>query len=86
MNDTLVIDIQYFGSINWINTLFQYSNIKFELYESWQKMSFRNRTLVAGSHGPISLSVPLENGRNQRILLKDVKISHQQAWEKQHWR
>ena len=54
MNDTLVIDIQYFGSINWINTLFQYSNIKFELYESWQKMSFRNRTLVAGSHGPIS--------------------------------
>jgi hypothetical protein len=86
MIDSLIIDIQYFGSINWINTLTQFSNIQIEQYESWQKMSFRNRTTVVGSHGPISLSVPLENGRNQRMLIKEVKISHQQPWETQHWR
>ena len=86
LKDTLVIDLQYFGTINWINTLFQFSNIIFEQYDSWQKMSFRNRTLIAGSHGVINLSVPLENGRNQRILFKEVTISHTQNWEQIHWR
>jgi hypothetical protein len=49
-------------------------------------MSFRNRSVVAGSNGVVDLSVPLENGRNQRQLMKDVKISHLANWQVQHFR
>ncbi len=49
-------------------------------------MSFRNRSVVAGSNGPVNLSVPLENGRGQRELVKDVRVSNQVDWRKQHWR
>ena len=49
-------------------------------------MSFRNRTMVAGSNGTVNLSVPLENGRGQRELVKDVRVSQQVDWQKQHWR
>ena len=82
----IIIDIQYFGSINYIKTLFQFSNIQIEQYESYQKMSFRNRCVVAGSNGPVNLSVPLEKGRGQKELMKDVRISHSANWRVQHWR
>ena len=82
----LTIDNQYFGSINYINTLFQFSNIQIEQYESYQKMSFRNRCMVVGSNGVVNLSVPLEKGRNQKQLMKDVRISYSGNWQAQHLR
>ena len=32
------------------------------------------------------LSIPLANGRNQRIPMKDVKIDSSVNWQQQHWR
>ncbi len=81
-----IIEYQYFGAINYINTLFQFSNIEFEVCESFQKMSFRNRMVLAGSNGLVNLSVPLEKGRDQKQLLKDVRISYSLPWQQQHWR
>ncbi len=49
-------------------------------------MSFRNRCMVAGSNGVVNLSVPLEKGRGQKELMKDVRISHSANWQLQHWR
>jgi len=85
-NTNLIIENQYFGSINYINTLFQFSNIIIEQYESYQKMSFRNRCVVVGSNGLVNLSVPLENGRHQKQLMKDVRISYSGNWQAQHLR
>lgn len=86
IKDTILIDIQYFGNVDWYKMLFQYSNIKIEQYETYQKMSFRNRCSIVGSNGLINLSVPLEKGRGQKLLLKDVKISYSENWQDQHWR
>lgn len=83
---TILTEFQYFGTVNWYKTLFRYSNIKFELYENYQKMSFRNRCMIVGSNGIINLSVPLEKGRSQKLLMKDVKISYSENWQEQHWR
>lgn len=82
----LLIEYQYFGGINYINTLFQFSNIEFEVYESFQKMSFRNRMVLAGSNGLVTLSVPLEKGRDQKQPIRDVRISYSLPWQQQHWR
>lgn len=83
---SLIIEYQYFGCINYINTLFQFSNIEFEACESFQKMSFRNRMVVAGSNGLVHLSVPLEKGRDQKQLIRDIRISYSLPWQQQHWR
>lgn len=82
----LIIEYQYFGSINYINTLFHYSNIEFEVYENFQKMSFRNRMVLAGSNGLVHLSIPLEKGRDQKQPIRDVRISYSLPWQQQHWR
>ncbi len=86
-NETQILtDIQYFGTVNWYKILFQFSNIQIEQYETYQKMSFRNRCMIAGSNGVIQLSVPLEKGRGQKLFMKDVKISYSENWQEQHWR
>ncbi|BAV06238.1 WbqC family protein [Filimonas lacunae] len=60
--------------------------VNFEACENFQKNSFRNRCVVAGSNGVINLSVPLVNGRDQKVLYKQLKIDHTQNWQVQHWR
>jgi hypothetical protein len=82
----LIVEYQYFGSINYINTLLQFSNIEFEVYENFQKMSFRNRMVLAGSNGLVHLSIPLEKGRDQKQPIQDVRISYSLPWQQQHWR
>lgn len=85
-NSIILIESQYFGTVNCINTLFHFSNIKIEQYETFQKMSFRNRCRVADSNGVLDLTVPVENGRNSRGLIKDIRISYREDWSTRHWR
>jgi len=84
-NRILLIDNQYFPNIDYIKILFKNTYIIFSAFEAYQKMSFRNRCVVAGSNGLINLSVPVENGRNQKAPFKDVRISYRDGWQKQQW-
>lgn len=77
----LLIDLQYFPVVDYYSTLYRYSDIVFEQYESHQKMSFRNRCIIAGANGTINLTVPLAGGRDQKSLAKDVKIDNTFNWQ-----
>lgn len=81
---TFITELQYFPSIIYFLNLIDASDIIFDQYESYQKMSFRNRTMVAGANGAIILSVPLTNGRNQKGLMKDIRIANQERWQIMH--
>lgn len=82
----LLIDYQYYGTVNYYKMLFNFKYIEFEEYEHYQKGSFRNRTIIPGANGLIPLSVPLQNGRDQRALFRDIKISYKDNWVLQHTR
>lgn len=82
----LLIDLQYFPQCNLFKISNKFSNIVFDKYEYYQKMSFRNRCQIAGAEGVINLSVPLAKGRDQKSIMKDVKISDQDDWQGQHWK
>jgi len=86
IENTHLIELQYFGCVNYINCLFKNTNVGIFSSEGYQKMSFRNRCIVAGSNGLVNLSVPLQNGRGQKAAMKAVRISYKDAWQTQHWR
>lgn len=83
---TLIIDIQYFSPVIAYNKLSKFSHCVFEQYEWFQKMSFRNRCTLSGANGIIHLSIPLENGRDQKKLIRDVKIDYRENWQDRHWK
>ncbi|HTE27437.1 WbqC family protein [Flavitalea sp.] len=82
----LIIDLQYFPTVNYYLTLLNIEHIIFEQYDHHIKMSFRNRCMIAGANGRIKLSIPLVGGRDQRTISKEVKIDNSVNWQLQHLR
>lgn len=83
---TLIIDCQSFSCISYIKKSIEYQYIKIEKYENFQKMSFRNRYMIMGANGIQNLTVPIAGGREQKTLIKDVRIDNSTNWQTKHWR
>lgn len=82
---SLIIDLQYFGSVGWYKKVYNYKHVYLSEYEKHAKMSFRNRTLLASADGVLRLSVPIVDGRNERQFYKAIKIVAGR-WPKEHFR
>lgn len=82
----LLVDYQYIGTVNYYKMLFNSLYIEFEEYDYYQKGRIRNRMVIPGANGLISLSVPLENGRDQKRLFKELTIAYKDNWVLQHTR
>jgi len=82
----LLVESQYFPTVTLFKKSIEVLNIKIAEYETWRKMSFRNRCVVAGANGPINLSIPLLEGREQKKVMKEVVIDNRKAWQSQHWK
>lgn len=53
--------------------------------EHFVKQSHRNRTVIYGANGPLSLSIPLKKYSN-KDRTEDIEISYEQDWQTNHWR
>ena len=82
----LIIDSQYFPSVIFYKISYKYSYLLFEQYETYQKMSFRNRCVIAGATGVQALSIPLAGGREQKTLMRDIRVDSRRDWQRDHWR
>jgi hypothetical protein len=82
----VLVELQYFPPISFLSALYGESYVYLDLYESYRKMSFRNRCFIAGAEGIISLSVPLKNGRNQLLPMNEVRISETEPWRTRHFK
>lgn len=77
-----------FPTISWYDAILEFGikEVQIDNDIRFEKMSYRNRYYVAGAQGLHLLTIPVENGRNQRIPMKDVKIDNKSNWQKVHWR
>jgi len=82
----IVSELQYFPPLTFFSALYRSTYVYLDIYEPYRKMSFRNRCLLAGDRGVISLSVPLKEGRNQRLPVKEVMISDAENWQSRHFK
>ncbi len=83
---TVLVEFQYFPPVILIKKIVEFSNVKFDIYDEYRKMSFRNRCVLAGGAGKVNLSIPLVEGRNQRRPSKEVRIDNKTDWQGQHWK
>lgn len=82
----LLVDCQYFAPVTLWGISTKCTHVIFDGYDRYQKMSFRNRSVIIGSNGPILLSVPLVDGRDQRRPMKEVRIANNMPWQSQHFK
>ena len=81
---TYLFDYQYFGNVNYYFELINTVHYKFDEYDNFQKMSFRNRCRVLGANGTIDLSIPVVGGRELKRPMREVKICYKEDWRSRH--
>ena len=76
----------YNGPVNYFARLVQQEELVLEQFESYSKQTFRNRCMIMGPNGVITLSIPVSRKHGVKTLLRDIRIDYDSNWNKIHWR
>lgn len=81
----ILLPIFYLPPVSWFAVFLKEENeIVLEQYENFPKQTYRNRTNIYGANGRLSLIIPI-NHSGERVM-KDIKVSHRENWQKLHWK
>ncbi|MDO8952408.1 MAG: WbqC family protein, partial [Draconibacterium sp.] len=86
MSRLVLLGTAYFAPIQYYSKLLNADKVYIEQFENFIKQTYRNRCVVLGGNGVIQLIVPVVKGRGPKILIKDLKISYDTDWQRNHWR
>lgn len=75
----------YLPPVSWFANHIFCDEIYFDIGLQYRKNLKLNRCSIAGANGIILLSIPLEKGRQQHGMIKDIRISYSRPWQKIHW-
>jgi hypothetical protein len=76
----------YFGSIPYFQSIAKCSVIAIDVHEHYKKQTWRNRTQILESNGPMYLSVPVMRRNGSKTPVKDIRINYDTDWRKDHWK
>jgi hypothetical protein len=82
----LITVLPYFGTIDFVKSITNQNDIYFDNEQSFTKMSFKNRMVIATAQGALHLTIPIIGGRDQKLPLKEVKIAYNSPWHHQHYK
>jgi len=82
----LITDYQYFGSICFIELIYKQDQVYFDKYAPFTKLSFKNRMVILSAQGPLTLTIPIEGGRDQKTAMKDIRIAYDAPWQAQNFK
>ena len=85
MEKSILLEIQYLPSLQYVSKLLEYPKIYLEQHENYSKGSYRNRCHIASAQGLQRLSIPLEGGKHQQQPIREVRIANDEPWQSQHW-
>ncbi len=73
----------YFAPITQYIIYAQYNHVEVEVYDHFQKQTYRNRCYILGANGVQLLSVPLEHQKGlSNTISKDVRIDNSTQWQR----
>ena len=84
---TTLLHPAYFPNIATFATLVQHQ-VVWEVWDNYQKQTYRNRCYIATDQGRHMLTVPIKHigGDQGRQLYRDVRIDNSYQWQRLHWR
>ena len=79
-----LLAISYFSPIYFYKQLTNCPVVYIENDENYLKQTYRNRCEIYAANGKLSLSIPVQKLSNQKTNIRDIKISYEINWQKQH--
>lgn len=77
----------YFPNCHTMAVIAQHG-VVWEVWDNFQKQTYRNRCYIATDQGELMLNVPIKHvgGTTGRQVYRDVRIENAYPWQRQHWR
>jgi len=82
----LVYPAYYNGPVSYFARLFREREIILEQYENYTKQTYRNRCVIMGPNGILTLSIPVVRNKGGKTLMKDICIDYDTPWNRVHWK
>lgn len=83
---SIIIHPTYFPNIAAFVAMAQDTDVIFEVEDNFLKQTYRNRALIYGANGKLTLNVPVTHSQKNRQKYKDVKIFNDDNWQVIHWK
>ena len=79
-----ILFLPYFGNIEFFHVLMKSEEAIFEIWDTYPKQTFRNRTVILGANGPLNLSVPVIKPNGSKSKTCEIRIDYTDDWQKNH--
>lgn len=86
MEDSVLLSTAYFPPAEYFSLMIHRRRALIEKWENYQKQTYRNRCVILGANGPLSLIVPVIRGSFHKTALKDLEIDNSRRWRDIHLR
>ena len=83
---SVVLSTTYLGPIYYYSRFFLPYPVLIEKNENYLKQSYRNRCIIYGANGPLTLVVPVQRGSFHKTAINELEIDYDTNWQANHWR
>lgn len=80
----IIIETQYLPTIAFYSFAINETTLLIDQHEHYQKGGYRNRAEILSAQGKLTLSIPLQSGKNNQTPIREVIIDHSVNWNKNH--
>ena len=75
----------YFPPVQYFSKLFVSEEVYIEIYDNYQKQTYRNRCNILTANGIIPLTIPVHKLQT-KTKTKDITIDYSTDWQKNHYK
>ena len=76
----------YFPNISSYIVMAHAEKLVFEVQDSYQKQTYRNRCYICGANGKLGLHIPVKYSQKNRQNTSEILIDNSSNWQSIHWK
>ena len=76
----------YFPNISSYIVMAHAEKLVFEVQDSYQKQTYRNRCYICGANGKLGLHIPIKYSQKNRQNTSEILIDNSSNWQSIHWK
>jgi len=84
MSETL-LTTAYLPPVQYFAALYHAEKVVIEKYDHYLKQTYRNRCVIAGANGALTLSVPIIKPGKPKTFSHNIEVSGHGNWQHLHW-
>jgi len=85
-SESALLSIAYLPPVQYMTKFLAYERVYIEMHENFQKQSYRNRCVIYGANGPLTLVIPVKKKHSIKNIITDIRIDYNTEWQNIHWK